>query len=171
MLSRNTATSSIKTLIITGCLLILSASLTGQATKPAVTAKPKDIYIPPLTRILFILDASNSMMGKWENDLKINIAKKTLISFIDSLEKNPNVQLALRVYGHQSYVPPQDCNDTKLEVPFGKGASVIRQRLKSIECRGTTPIANSLKMSAKDFPPCEKCRNVIILITLSLIHI
>jgi Ca-activated chloride channel homolog len=129
--------------------------------------KPKEgEYVPPTTRILFILDASNSMMAKWEKDLKINIAKKTLNNFVDSLEKNPTVQMALRVYGHQSYVPPQDCNDTKLEVPFGpKSAPVIRQRLKNIECRGTTPIANSLKLAGKDFPPCDKCRNVIILIT------
>lgn len=137
-----------------------------QSAGPFLSPEKKGEVSPPLTRILFILDASNSMMGKWEKDIKINIAKKTLIQFLDSLEKLPNVQLALRVYGHQSYVPPQNCNDTKLEVPFGwHNASAIRQRLRNIECRGTTPIANSLKLAARDFPPCEKCRNVIILIT------
>src|SRR5690606_12091970 len=30
---------------------------------------------------------------------------------------------------------------------------------------GTTPIAQSLDRAATDFPPCENCRNVIILIT------
>ncbi len=159
-------------LIISIITPVVSYGQSHQAKKKPVPViapapKPKEgEYIPPITRILFILDASNSMMGKWEKDIKINIAKKTLINFIDSLELNPRVQLALRVYGHQSYVPPQDCNDTKLEVPFGpRSASVIRQRLKNIECRGTTPIANSLRLAARDFPPCEKCRNVIILIT------
>ncbi|MFN8208409.1 MAG: vWA domain-containing protein [Bacteroidales bacterium] len=126
--------------------------------------KPK--YIPPTTRILFVFDASQSMAGMWESDLKINIARKFLEGVIDSLEINPYVEMALRVYGHQSPVPPQDCSDSKLEVPFGKGnASRIRQKLRFIQPKGTTPIANSLLMAGKDFPPCANCRNVLILIT------
>jgi Ca-activated chloride channel family protein len=120
----------------------------------------------PHTRILFVFDASQSMAGMWESDVKINIARKFLISVIDSLEKKDNIEMALRVFGHQSPVPPQDCSDSKLEVPFSKGnAARIRQKLRYIEPKGTTPIANSLLMSAKDFPPCSNCRNIIILIT------
>ncbi len=74
--------------------------------------------------------------------------------------------MALRVYGHQSPVPPQDCSDTKLEVPFAPGnASRIRQKLKFITPKGTTPIAHSLSLAPGDFPECENCRNVILLIT------
>lgn len=123
-------------------------------------------FKPPLTRILFVFDASNSMAGLWESDVKINIARRILISMVDSLQKLDNVQLALRIYGHQSPVPPQDCNDTKLEVPFGKNnGSIIRQRLRFITPKGTTPIANSLLQSANDFPECNDCRNIIILIS------
>ncbi len=120
----------------------------------------------PQSRILFIFDASNSMAGPWEGDIKINIARKILIEMVDSLENMENVQMALRVYGHQSPVPPQDCNDTKLEVPFGPdNASRIRQKLRFITPKGTTPIAHSLELSAGDFPPCRSCRDIIILIT------
>ena len=121
----------------------------------------------PDTRILIIFDASQSMNGFWESDRKIVIAQRTLISIIDSLEHLKNVQLALRVYGHQSPVPPQDCNDSKLEVPFGpNNAGRIRQELRFITPKGTTPIANSLELGAKDFPNnCYNCRNIIILIT------
>ncbi len=124
-------------------------------------------YTPPDTRILFVFDASQSMLGYWSSDRKINIARKTLISIIDSLETLDNVQMALRVYGHQSPVPPQDCNDTRLEVPFAKGnAPKIRQELRYINPKGTTPIAYSLQKAAEDFPePCIDCRNIIILIT------
>lgn len=118
------------------------------------------------TRILFVFDASYSMYGLWESDIKINIARRILISMVDSLQHIDNVQMALRVYGHQSPVPPQDCTDTRLEVPFGKNnASVIRQRLRFIEPKGTTPIAGSLAQCPNDFPPCSDCRNIIILIT------
>lgn len=121
---------------------------------------------PPNTRILFVFDASYSMSAQWESDAKINIARRILIGMVDSLQHLDNVQMALRVYGHQSPVPPQDCSDSKLEVPFDKNnASIIRQRLRFITPKGTTPIANSLAQCENDFPPCSNCRNIVILIT------
>lgn len=121
---------------------------------------------PPTSRILFVFDASQSMYGTWESGRKISIARNYLIHIIDSLEQMPNIQMALRVYGHQSPVPPQDCNDTKLEVPFRFGnAGDIRQKLRYLRPKGTTPIARSLERAANDFPPCDNCRNIIILIT------
>ncbi len=141
-------------------ILLLHVTLHAQYTTPSK-------YVPPNTRILFIFDASQSMLAFWESDRKIHIARKTLISIIDSLEGLDNVEMALRVYGHQKPVPPQDCNDTRLEVPFGKGnASQIRQELRFLNPMGTTPIAHSLELGAKDFPAdCNNCRNIIILIT------
>lgn len=124
--------------------------------------KPK----PVITRILFIFDASYSMEGTWEKQKKINVARSILISMIDSLEKLPNIEMALRVYGHQKPVPPQDCSDSRLEVAFEKGnASAIRQRLRVLEPKGTTPLAASLAASPKDFGNFIDYRNVIILIT------
>lgn len=121
---------------------------------------------PTLTRILFVFDASGSMLQVWDKDKKINTARNMLTKMIDSLEGLPNLQLALRVYGHQKPFPPQDCDDTKLEVPFGDAsAPKIRQKLKYLTPRGTTPIAMSLEECVNDFPPCPNCRNVIILIT------
>lgn len=107
------------------------------------------------------------MNGYWEESKKINIARKFLIRMIDSLEHEKNVEMALRVYGHQSVVPPQDCSDTRLEVPFKPGnAGEIRQTLRFIDPKGTTPIAHSLEMAANDFPEVNSSlRNVIILIT------
>jgi Ca-activated chloride channel family protein len=123
--------------------------------------KPK-----PLTRILFVFDASQSMYGRWQSDIKINIAQKLLSNLLDSLVKVDNLQLALRVYGHQKNFPPQDCDDTKLEVPFSPGnIKRIKHVLKTLIPRGTTPIATSLEKSAEDFTPCENCRNIIVLIT------
>ena len=120
----------------------------------------------PLTRILFVFDCSQSMAGKWESDQKINIARNFLNKTIDSLEKVEQVEMALRVYGHQSYVPPQDCEDTRLEIPFAPGnGEKIKHKLRNLNPKGTTPIANSLRYAVGDFPPCANCRNIIILIT------
>ncbi len=121
---------------------------------------------PPLTRILFVFDGSQSMMGRWQSGQKITIARNLLINMVDSLQLVENVQIALRVYGHQSIVPPQDCSDTRLEVPFGyKNGEEIKKQLYKIDPKGTTPIAKSLELAASDFPPCNNCRNIIILIT------
>ncbi len=145
-------------------LFVLLFFLSSFSTVKGQNFPEKD---PPTTRILFIFDASYSMNGQWESDKKINIARDILMDIIDSLEVLENVQMALRVYGHQSPVPPQDCEDSKLEVPFRENnASAIRQRLRFISPKGTTPISYSLERGGEDFPDkCDNCRNIIILIT------
>ncbi len=121
-----------------------------------------------LTRILFVFDGSQSMYGRWESGKKIDIAQRLMTRMLDSLQSlnSDRFQLALRVYGHQRPVPPQDCNDTRLEVPFkNNNIGRIKSTINGINPKGTTPIARSLLRAANDFPPCENCRNVIILIT------
>lgn len=121
-----------------------------------------------LTRILFVLDASNSMNEKWsQKETRFATAKRVLSNAVDSLRGVPNLEIALRVYGHQSPVTAtyQDCEDTKLEVPFGKNNhQLILNKVKTILAKGTTPIARSLEQAADDFPD-RKARNIIILIT------
>lgn len=120
-----------------------------------------------LTRILFILDASNSMNANWGEQTRIEAAKELLVKTVDGLDGVPNLEIALRVYGHQSPITNtfQDCNDTKLEVPFSSNNNDrVKNRVKSIQAKGTTPIARSLEAAAEDFPD-NKSRNVIILIT------
>jgi Ca-activated chloride channel family protein len=125
--------------------------------------KPENV---PLTRILFVLDGSQSMLSSWESGTKMQVAQKLLVDLVDSLQKVPHLEMALRVYGHQKPVPPQDCNDTKLEVPFSKrNGNDIKNKINRIRPKGTTPIAHSLELSAGDFPKCSDCRNIIILIT------
>ena len=121
-------------------------------------------------RILFIFDGSNSMNAQWENSSKIAIAKRLMTQTMDSLRELENVDLALRIYGHQTKIMPgkQDCSDTKLEVPFASSKDNydnIINKIRSLVPKGTTPIARSLEYSAEDFPSCEDCRNIIILIT------
>lgn len=120
-----------------------------------------------LTRILFILDASNSMNANWGTQTRIEAAKELLAKAVDSLDGSANLEIALRVYGHQSPITAtyQDCNDTKLEVPFAKDNYLkVKNRIKSIAAKGTTPIARSLEAAAGDFPDMN-ARNIIILIT------
>ncbi len=134
-------------------------------TLPAQNRAQKDEVI---TRILFVFDGSQSMYGRWESGRKIDIAQQLMSQMLDSLQriKSDQFQLGLRVYGHQRPVPPQDCNDTRLEVALGSNNfQRIKKVLRGIRPKGTTPIARSLLRASSDFTPCNNCRNIIILIT------
>lgn len=120
----------------------------------------------PKTRILFLLDASGSMLAKWENSDRMTVAKSLLANLVDSLGRHENVEVALRVYGHQFGREQNNCKDTKLEVPFaGNNVAPIQKKLQQIMPRGNTPITYSLQQSAEDFPEDPRSRNVLILIT------
>ena len=145
-------------------LLLIALPWTGQFSK--LHAQTVTAGEAPTSRILFIFDASNSMAGQWEGERKIDLAREILFEMLDTLEQRDKLEFGLRVYGHQSPVPPQDCSDTKLEVPFSpRNASRIRQTLDEIQPKGTTPIARSLAQAPEDFPSCGTCRNIIVLIT------
>ena len=50
----------------------------------------------PVNRILFIFDASQSMLGRWQSGRKIDVAKNLLLNMIDSLENIENLEIGLR---------------------------------------------------------------------------
>ena len=103
----------------------------------------------------------------WNNQTRMAAAKEVLTKSIESLRGVPNLELALRVYGHQSNVTNtfQDCQDTKLEVAFGPAnIDPIKNKIKGLQAKGATPIARSLEAAAADFPD-TLARNFIILIT------
>ena len=107
------------------------------------------------------------MNARWEGETRIATAKKLLSKTVDEIGDIPNLEVGLRVYGHQSAITPtfEDCDDTKLEVPIAAGNSQqIKNRIQGIQAKGTTPIARSLEAAAGDFPD-NTGRNIIILIT------
>jgi Ca-activated chloride channel family protein len=109
------------------------------------------------------------MYAPWNSNIKIEVAKRVMSDFLDSLKNVPDLELALRCYGHTTFFKPErNCKDSKLEVPFDAAKAnylKIKQRIQRLEPLGTTPIAYSLGESANDFTPCSNCRNIVILIT------
>ena len=97
--------------ILSPCLLFISFSAFAQEINQQA--------LPEKTRILFVLDGSGSMNADWgENLSRMDVAKKILTRLVDSLRVNPNLELALRVYGHRYSRQSNNCNDSELEVPF-----------------------------------------------------
>lgn len=117
------------------------------------------------TRILFVFDASKSMIAKHDNTTRMDGAKNLFFKFIDSLSKDKSLQFALRMYGHTVKYPPGDCKDSKLIVPFGmNNTALIKQKVLAATPTGITPIEHSLTESANDFKD-NKTNNIVILIT------
>lgn len=144
-------------LLVSAILLLLTFQAHAQNAPPE---KPK------ITRILFLLDASGSMMAPWEGQPRWEVAKRMLGKMVDSLNSYPNLELGLRVYGHQFPNSDKNCQDSKLEVAFApKNAGAIKKKLTELKAQGNTPITYSLMESANDFPTDKTSRNVLLLIT------
>jgi Ca-activated chloride channel family protein len=163
-----TSACTIPTLVRRGGRLVFISILTIMLHASVVRAQNAPPEKPKVTRILFLLDASGSMMAPWEGQPRWEVAKRLLAKMADSLNAYPNLELGLRVYGHQSPNSEQNCEDSRLEVPFApKNAAAIKAKLKTLKAQGNTPITYSLGQSANDFP-IEKektSRNVLLLIT------
>ena len=85
----------------------------------------------------------------------MSVAKEYLSTSVENLREIENLEIALRVYGHQTPVTSnyQDCEDTKLEVPFGvNNVNAIKSKIREIQAKGATPIARTLEQAADDFP-------------------
>jgi Ca-activated chloride channel family protein len=153
-------------ILLTSSLFCLSQNYERSSVDYSTPAK----YNPnAVTRILFIFDDSFSMFGPWNSGNKIDVSKKMMGEFLDSIKDVNKLQIALRCYGHQTpFKPQRNCQDSKLEVPFdvaAMNAVKIKNRINQLTPTGTTPIAYSLEQCANDFPPCDNCRNVVVLIT------
>lgn len=137
-------------------ILLFSAAIgvSGQ-TQPAGETK----------RILILLDGSGSMIDPWNGTNKWEVAKKLVIKTIDSIQKaDPDVEIGLRVFGHQSPRAQHNCEDTKLEVAISKNsAALIKSALNRITPKGYTPIAYSLFVSAGDFASTEGTNSIILI--------
>lgn len=143
--------------IITIILLTVYGASQGQLVQQT---------LPEKTRVLFLLDGSGSMLAKWGETTRIEVAKSLLCELVDSLKVNRKLELGLRVYGHLYSRQTRNCKDTRLEVGFSKNNhQQIINKLQTIKPKGTTPIAYSLEQAANDFPQPKGYRHIVIIIT------
>lgn len=114
------------------------------------------------TRVLLILDCSNSMWDRWQSDAKIKVTQRVLLHFIDSISHQDNVELALRVFGHLN----KEQYGTRLEVPFSEGNIYqLQSKIKTLVPQGGCTAATALTDALHDFPATGSSRNIILIIT------
>ena len=114
---------------------------------------------PEKTRVLVMLDCTQSMGGRWQSDTKLRVTQQVLTSLLDSLD---DVELALRVYGNQL----KNADGTRLEVPFGlDNRSQMQRKLRTLVPGGPGKASTALSKCRGDFPDGGNARNIILLVT------
>ena len=140
-------------------LMVLDLSATAQSSN-----KNKKAAAPSAdkTRVLIILDCSNSMWDRWQSDAKIKVTQKVLLKFLDSVANQQDIEVALRVFGHLN----RNAYGTKLEVPFDANNNYrIQSKIKTLVPNGGCTITTALENSLNDFPLSGASRNIILIIT------
>lgn len=139
-------------------LTLLSMGSMAQNKKPKVAAPDAN-----KTRVLIILDCSNSMWDRWQSDAKIKVTQKVLLKFCDSVANQNNIEVALRVFGHLN----RNAYGTHLEVPFSANNNYqIQSKIKTLVPQGGCAVSTALENSLNDFPTTdEAARNIILIIT------
>ena len=159
---RFVAISVISMRIFTSVIFVLSIVLCSHCygQQPTKAKQP---------RILILLDGSSSMQKQWTpNDFRYEAAARIIDKLMDSVYAvNPDVEFALRVYGHQHPTADNNCFDTKLEVQFSKDHyTQMMLRLAALDAIGVSPIAYSLQQAAeKDLVRLDENKYSLILIT------
>ena len=122
------------------------------------------------TRLLLILDCSNSMWERWQSNAKIKVTQQVLLSFLDSISALPpsagggreQVEVALRVFGHLN----KEQFGTRLEVPFAADNIYrLQSKIKTLVPQGGCTAAAALTDALSDFPATGASRNLILIIT------
>ncbi|MDP2119697.1 MAG: VWA domain-containing protein [Hoeflea sp.] len=109
-------------------------------------------------RAIIVLDASGSMWGQIDGRTKIEIARDTLSDVLVTLPDT--LDLGLIAYGHRE---KGACSDIEEIVAPGPGTrGDIAAAVKSLNPKGKTPIADSVKMAAESLRYTEEKATVIV---------
>jgi len=109
--------------------------------------------------MMLILDASGSMWGKVGGEAKIEAARKVFAEIIPSIPAE--VKVGLTAYGHNR---KGDCADIETLVPLGGDRQAILQMINSLQPKGKTPIADSIKMVSETLKAKEN-ETMIVLVS------
>lgn len=128
------------------------AALAAVAAVPATTATPAAAASTDAAtsgRLELVLDASGSMAEEAQGGTRIDIAKESLHSVIDTLPESATV--GMRVYGATIDTGPGSCEDSQQVVEIGTGnRDELRAAIDSYTPLGETPIGYALQEAAKD---------------------
>lgn len=156
-------------LLVLALLAVGTVTLNGSADAQEEFGQQNNQVV----NIEFILDSSGSMANVTDTgETRMEAAKRVLHQVIQAIpDRQGSVNVGFRIYGFEgnnSDTTKQiSCNSSELRVPIqGIAQSKLLQAIDQAQPTGWTPIARSLALAAKDFPPGGKSvTNNIVLLT------
>jgi hypothetical protein len=126
----------------------------------------------PVINLQLILDSSGSMSEEIEPGVaRIDAARQVLNTVIDALPEAENLNVGLRVYGHEGSNTEagraESCRSTELKVPIqGVDIEALRAEVAAYQPVGWTPLTLALTSAEADFEPAaEGIENHVVLLT------
>lgn len=110
-------------------------------------------------RAIVVLDASGSMWGQIDGKPKLEIARETLRSVLQTLPSD--MELGLMAYGHRE---KGSCEDIELVVPPAAGtSSAIVAAADSMKFLGKTPLSAAVRQAAESLRYTEDKATVVLI--------
>jgi Ca-activated chloride channel family protein len=121
------------------------AALGATLIAPAAARAQEEIE---RTNVMIVLDASGSMAGRMNGQVKMDLARGVVRDLVDNMPSDMKVGLV--VYGARSPREKNDCNDIELVRPVQPvQAHAVDAPLNALRPRGMTPIGASLRRGAE----------------------
>ena len=110
-------------------------------------------------RTIIVLDASGSMWGQIDGKPKLEIARQTLKTVLQSVPAD--AELGLMAYGHRH---KGQCDDIELVVPPAAGtAAAISQAADTMKFLGKTPLSEAVRQAAEALRYTEEKATVVLI--------
>ncbi|MBL8580091.1 MAG: VWA domain-containing protein [Mesorhizobium sp.] len=110
-------------------------------------------------RAIIVLDASGSMWGQIDGKAKLEIARDTLKTVLQTVPQD--MELGLMAYGHRE---KGSCSDIELVVPPAPGSGgAISAAADKMKFLGKTPLSAAVKQAAEDLKYTEDKATVILI--------
>jgi Ca-activated chloride channel family protein len=116
-------------------------------------------YSAAADRAIIVLDASGSMWGQIDGKPKLQIARETLRTVLQSVPAD--LELGLIAYGHRE---KGACSDIELVVPAAAGTGqAIADAADKLRFLGKTPLSDAVKQAAESLRYTEEKATVILI--------
>src|SRR5262245_3844485 len=110
-------------------------------------------------KAIIVLDASGSMWGQIDGKPKLEIARETLRTVLQSVPAD--LELGFMAYGHRE---KGNCSDIELIVPPAAGtAGAITTAADNLKFLGKTPLTDAVKLAAEALKYSEDKATVILI--------
>ena len=116
-------------------------------------------YAAAADRAIIVLDASGSMWGQIDGKPKLQIARETLRTVLQTVPAD--LELGLIAYGHRE---KGACSDIQLVVPAAAGTGqAIADAADKLRFLGKTPLSDAVKQAAESLRYTEEKATVILI--------